>query len=98
MGEGEGANKMNKPTKTRAKELRKGSTEAERALWHHLRNRQLGGYKFRRQSPLGPLIVDFVCFEERVIIKLDGGHHLEQLSHDSERTAMLEEVESQEVV
>jgi very-short-patch-repair endonuclease len=58
-----------------AKQLRKNSTDAERALWRALRSRQLGGYKFRRQQPLGPFIVDFVCLESRLIVEVDGGQH-----------------------
>jgi very-short-patch-repair endonuclease len=76
-------------SKTKARELRNNPTEAERTLWKHLRLRQLGGYKFRRQQPLGPYIVDFVCFEKRLVIELDGGQHSEQAAYDSERTAWL---------
>jgi adenine-specific DNA-methyltransferase len=76
--------------KTRARELRKNPTDAEKALWKHLRLRQLGGYKFRRQQPLGPYIVDFVCSEKRLIVELDGGQHAEQVAYDEARTAWLE--------
>jgi len=58
---------------SKARELRKNPTEAERLLWHDLRLRQLGWNKFRRQQPLGPYIVDFVCLEKRLVIELDGG-------------------------
>ncbi len=61
-----------------ARRLRKHPTDAERLLWCHLRLRQLGGYKFRRQQPLGPYIVDFVCLEQRLIVEVDGGQHAEQ--------------------
>jgi very-short-patch-repair endonuclease len=44
---------------TRARELRRNSTDAERLLWKHLRNRGLAGLKFRRQIPIGRYIVDF---------------------------------------
>ena len=75
----------------RAKQLRKNSTDAEWALWRVLRSRQLAAYKFRRQQPLGPYIVDFVCFEARLVVEIDGGHHGEeqQLAHDSKATAWL---------
>jgi len=76
--------------RTKARTLRKNPTDVERALWQHLRRRQLGGDKFRRQQPIGPYIVDFVYFEKRLIIELDGGQHSEQVSYDSERTAWLE--------
>jgi very-short-patch-repair endonuclease len=52
----------------KAKELRKSSTDAERELWQHLRRYQTNGHKFRRQQPIGPYIVDFVCFEKRLIV------------------------------
>ena len=58
-----------------AKQLRKNSTDAERALWRMLRSRQLGGYKFRWQHPLGSFVVDFVCLESRLIVEVDGGQH-----------------------
>lgn len=65
-------------------------TEAERALWKHIRLRQLGGYKFRRQQPLGQYVVDFICFEKRLIIEVDGGQHSEQISYDSKRSQCFE--------
>ena len=75
---------------SKARELRKNPTECEQALWRHLRKRQLGGYKFRRQQPIGQYIVDFVSFEGRVVIELDGGKHSEQIDYDSKRTVWLE--------
>jgi len=77
---------------SRAKQLRKSMTDAERVLWRELRSRQLAGNKFRRQQPLGRFIVDFVCFEKRLIIELDGGHHADsaQAAEDARRTAWLE--------
>lgn len=73
-----------------ARKLRRASTDAELKLWHHLRNRNLIGQKFRRQHPLPPYIVDFVCIESKLIVELDGGQHLEQVSRDDKRTAFLE--------
>lgn len=75
--------------KIRARELRKNMTEAERSLWRHLRLRQLGGHKFRRQQPMGRYIVDFVCLEKQLIIEVDGGHHSEQAAYDLERDTWL---------
>ena len=72
-----------------ARGLRKNPTEAERLLWRHLRLRQLGGHKFRRQQPLGPYIVDFVCLEKRLIVEVDGGHHAAQVAKDAQRAAWL---------
>jgi very-short-patch-repair endonuclease len=74
---------------TRARSLRRNSTDAERAMWRILRNRQLAGFKFRRQQPLGAFIVDFVCFSHRLIIEIDGGQHAENAT-DERRTAWLE--------
>lgn len=73
-----------------ARRLRKNPTEAERILWRQLRLRQIEGYKFRRQQPVGQYIVDFVCFEHRLVIELDGGQHSEQVAYDTERTAWLQ--------
>jgi adenine-specific DNA-methyltransferase len=73
-----------------ARELRKNLTEAERLLWRHLRYRQMGGHKFRRQHPVGQYVVDFACLEKGLAIELDGGHHPEQADYDSTRSAWLE--------
>jgi very-short-patch-repair endonuclease len=75
--------------KTRARELRKQMTEAERTLWKHLRLPQLGGLKFRRQHPIGKYIVDFVCLEKRSVVEVDGGQHSEQVRYDSEGSTWL---------
>jgi very-short-patch-repair endonuclease len=77
-------------SKIRTRALRKNPTEAERALWKHIRLRQLEGYKFRRQQQLGRYIVEFVCFEKKLVIELDGGQHAEQAASDSERSTWLE--------
>jgi adenine-specific DNA-methyltransferase len=74
----------------KARTLRKRPTDAESALWRQLRLRQIDGYKFRRQHPIGPYIVDFVCLEKKVIVEVDGGQHTVQVQKDSERTAWLE--------
>lgn len=72
-----------------ARQLRRRQTDAERCIWHQLRNRTLMGCKFRRQQPIGPYIVDFICVEAAVVIELDGSQHL-GCSHDAARTAFLE--------
>lgn len=59
----------------RARLLRKKATEAERTLWRHLRNRNFAGYKFRRQHPADPYVLDFYCAAAKLAIKLDGGGH-----------------------
>src|SRR5271155_5182078 len=58
-----------------ARGLRKKTTFAERRLWRSLRSRGLSGFKFVRQEPIGPYIVDFVCRERRLVIEVDGGQH-----------------------
>jgi very-short-patch-repair endonuclease len=75
----------------RAKELRQRQTSAEEKLWALLRNKQLGGYKFRRQHPIGPFIVDFYCDEARLVIELDGGIHDGQMGYDEAWGQWLEE-------
>ena len=74
---------------TRARELRSNPTDAERLLWRHLRLRQVGGYKFRRQRPIGPYFVDFVCLEKRVVVEVDGGQHGQQRLYDARRDSWL---------
>lgn len=78
-----------KQIRSRARALRNNPTDVEKLLWRRLRMWQLDGYKFRRQQPLGNYIVDFVCFEKRVIVEVDGGQHAEQTSYDAERDAWL---------
>ena len=77
---------------TVARGLRQKQTEAEKLLWFKLRNKQLGGVKFRRQQPIGNYIVDFICFEKKLIIEIDGGQHNEALikENDIQRTKWLE--------
>ena len=72
-----------------AKKLRKNSTHAEIVLWNQLRSRQLEGIKFRRQQPLGNFIVDFVSFEKKLIIELDGGQHARDRKKDQFRDEQL---------
>ena len=60
-----------------ARRLRKTLTPGEKALWRKLRAQQFHGFKFRRQVPLGPYIVDFLCVEKKIIIEIDGDSHFE---------------------
>jgi very-short-patch-repair endonuclease len=73
---------------TQARRLRQNETEEEYRLWSELRNRLLNGYKFSRQVPLGPYVVDFICREERLVVEIDGFHHAESQS-DIARTQWL---------
>lgn len=76
----------------RARKLRKKSTFEERLLWSKLKDRKLLGYKFRRQEPIGPYIVDFYCHEKLLVIELDGGQHNNKIVsiYDQLRTEYLE--------
>ena len=64
-------------------------TEAERKLWQKLRSKQLG-VKFRRQAPVGEYIVDFLSYDPKMIVELDGGQHALQHEYDAQRTVYLE--------
>jgi len=74
-----------------AKQLRKRSTDAERKLWRHLRDRQLENFKFRRQETMGDYVLDFVCYEKGIVIEIDGGQHAipMQKEKDEERDKWL---------
>ncbi len=76
-----------------SRNLRNNSTNAEVRLWCFLKNKQLEGLKFRRQAPIGNYIADFVCFEKRLVIELDGGHHAEEknIKKDAKRDNWLQE-------
>ena len=74
-----------------AQTIRETRTGAEGLLWHYLRDKQLDGYKFRRQQPIGPYIVDFACMPQKLLIELDGGQHAEQHTYDQKRDAFLQE-------
>ena len=71
------------------KVLRKRPTDAEQLLWNKLRQKQLEGFKFRRQQPIDHYIVDFVCFERRIVIEVDGGQHAMQKEDDILRDTYL---------
>lgn len=75
-----------------ARKLRRDQTDVERKLWYALRGRRMAALKFRRQQPIGPYIVDFVCFEKSIVIELDGSQHgsAENQSRDQFRTDFLE--------
>ena len=79
-------------TYARAKSMRREPTEAERKLWGGLRKRSLGDFKFVRQQPIGPYIVDFVCRQKRLIVEVDGATHGDEsdVAYDIRRTEFLE--------
>lgn len=82
-----------------AKLLRKNQTEAEQKLWRYLRNRNLDGFKFRRQHYIRHYIVDFYCAEKMLSIELDGGIHKnkEVVIYDKSRTEYLEQLGIKEI-
>jgi len=77
----------------RVRALRNQATDAEQLLWLHLRNRQLGGFKFRRQHRISSFIADFACIEAGLVIELDGGQHFEPEGEvrDARRTSVMRE-------
>jgi very-short-patch-repair endonuclease len=76
-----------------AREQRANAVRAEAIIWHAVRNRRCEGEKFQRQVPLGEYIVDFVCFESRLVVEVDGPSHdaPEQRLADNERDLWLRE-------
>ena len=74
----------------RARELRQGQTVAEWKLWQVVRDRRLGGFKFKRQVTIGPFIADFACKLHRLVVELDGSQHAGQAPYDEARTKFLE--------
>ena len=73
-----------------AKAMRRQPTDAEATLWKHLRAGRLLSFKFKRQQPIGSYIVDFVCFEQALVVEVDGGQHVERMAADVERSRWLE--------
>jgi very-short-patch-repair endonuclease len=84
----------------RAKVMRANPTDAERVLWARLRNKQLGGHKFRRQHVMRPFIVDFYCAAKKLVVEVDGDVHDEgeQQAKDEARAEYLEREYGIEVV
>jgi len=72
----------------RARALRRRSTRAELLLWRHLRNRQLGGFKFVRQEPIGSYFADFVCRDLCLVVEVDGGQHADSAADATREGAM----------
>lgn len=72
----------------RTRRLRRNATDAETRLWLALRDRRLGGFKFVRQSAIGPYIVDFVCRDRKLVVEVDGGQHADSAA-DTVRDAAL---------
>ena len=80
---------VSKLRRDRARRLRRDQTEAEAQLWQRLRAGRLEGWKWRRQAPVGPFIVDFLCLEAWLAVELDGGVHAGQVEYDARREEYL---------
>ena len=73
----------------RARTLRKNMTAPEALLWRQLRARQLYDLKFKRQVPIGPYIVDFLCEDRGLVVEVDCDTHALQIAYDRRRDAFL---------
>lgn len=73
-----------------ASELRQRATLSESLLWEAIRNRQIEGYKFRRQVPIGGFVVDFYCAEQKLAIEVDGSSHRDREQEDRLRQQAIE--------
>jgi very-short-patch-repair endonuclease len=78
--------------RSKARELRRNSTDAERILWSELRDHRLNGIGFRRQVPIKNYIADFACHVAKLVVELDGGQHFSDQSEraDAARSAVIE--------
>jgi very-short-patch-repair endonuclease len=83
------AEAVHSPETERARELRNNMTKVEWYVWSRLRGRQLGGYKFRRQVPIGPYFADFACLSARLVVEVDGDTHTQET--DERKTACLQQ-------
>jgi very-short-patch-repair endonuclease len=77
-------------TNRRVRQLRDGDNMAEAVIWNELKAKQLGGYKFLRQMPIGPYFADFVCRSRKLVVELDGSQHAES-DYDRRRDAFMRE-------
>ncbi|CAH1650436.1 putative Ribonuclease P [Hyphomicrobiales bacterium] len=73
-----------------ARKLRRQATKPEDILWELVRNRRINGLKFRRQAPLLAYTVDFLCFERKLAIEIDGNQHLADRDYDAARSVEIE--------
>jgi very-short-patch-repair endonuclease len=84
--------KVSPSLRRNARERRKTSTDAERLMWTALRDKQLNGFSFKRQVPIGPFIADFACHSVKLVVEIDGGLHFSDVGEraDALRTAAIE--------
>lgn len=90
---GGGGRQPTNAAKKHSKRLRKTMTKAEVMIWQHLRKRQIHNFKFRRQCPIGPYIVDFACLDLKLAIEIDGDSHASDrgIARDGVRSSYLQE-------
>jgi very-short-patch-repair endonuclease len=74
----------------RARAMRHDPAPAEKKLWRLLRDRQLNGFKFRRQHRIAGYIADFYCHEAALVVELDGASHGDRVAYDERRTKRIE--------
>jgi very-short-patch-repair endonuclease len=77
------------PKRALARGMRHRPVECEKRFWRLVRDRRLGGFKFKRQVLIGSYIVDFVCVERKLVVELDGSQHADQREYDEQRDAFL---------
>jgi 5-methyltetrahydrofolate--homocysteine methyltransferase len=70
--------------------MRHAPAATEKIFWNEVRDRKLGGFKFKRQNLIGPYIVDYICLEKKLIVELDGVLHAGRIEYDERRDAFLE--------
>ncbi|MCW8129772.1 MAG: DUF559 domain-containing protein [Planctomycetota bacterium] len=80
---------LNSTQRTRARRLRRDATPTETMLWAMLRNRGVGGFKFRRQVPIGPFVADFCCLRVKLVVEIDGTTHHGREAADRKRSGYL---------
>ena len=80
---------MNNIKTLRARNLRQNMSEMEKRFWYRINRNQIG-VKFRRQQPIGPYFVDFICFPLKLVIELDGEQHAQNIEYDNRRTTYIE--------
>lgn len=78
--------------KQRSRDLRNNSTLSEVLLWKHLRAKQMYGFQFNRQKPLGKFIADFYCKQLHLVIEIDGSSHEEKVQYDKDRDMELKKL------
>jgi len=78
--------------KERARELRKGRNLAEALMWKELKEKQLNGLSFDRQSLIGHYIADFYCASAKVVIEIDGSSHIGREEYDHERDEFMKAI------